>query len=165
MGEGQARAGTFTALQRGGSLGVTTGAVPPIPLLAMSLLPADYRVVGATSGFPFLVIAVIAAARQWRLPSAVRVLRTESTYSTPHEKRNIERVYHLDEPLWQQYVRYLGGVLQGDFGPSYRTKDFTVSELLIKGAPASFKVGGLAVVLAVALAMALPAAPWVRPPP
>jgi len=33
MGEGQARAGTFTALQRGGSLGVTTGAVPPIPLL------------------------------------------------------------------------------------------------------------------------------------
>lgn len=34
MGEGQARAGTFTALLRGGSLGVTAGAVPPIPLLA-----------------------------------------------------------------------------------------------------------------------------------
>jgi hypothetical protein len=33
LGEGQARAGTFTALLRGGSLGVTTGAVPPIPLL------------------------------------------------------------------------------------------------------------------------------------
>ena len=46
-------------------------------LLAMSLLPADYRVVGATSGFPFLVIAVIAAARQWRLPSAARVLQTQ----------------------------------------------------------------------------------------
>jgi len=46
-------------------------------LLAMSLLPADYRVVGATSGFPFLVIAVIAAARQWRMPSAARVAQTQ----------------------------------------------------------------------------------------
>lgn len=33
VGESSARAGTFTALVRGGSLGVTTGAVPPIPLL------------------------------------------------------------------------------------------------------------------------------------
>jgi restriction system protein len=46
-------------------------------LLAMSLLPADYRVVGATSGLPFLVIAVIAAARQWRMPSAARVAQTQ----------------------------------------------------------------------------------------
>ena len=71
----------------------------------------------------------------------------------PDILRNIERVYHLDEPLWQQYARYLGGLLQGDFGPSYRTKDFTVSELLARGAPASFTVGGLAVVLAVALGL------------
>ena len=59
----------------------------------------------------------------------------------PEILRNIERAYHLDEPLWQQYLRYLGGVLRGDFGPSYRTKDFTVTELLVKGAPASFTVG------------------------
>ena len=71
----------------------------------------------------------------------------------PEILRNIEQAYHLDEPLWQQYVRYLGGVLRGDFGPSYRTKDFTVTELLAKGAPASFKVGGLAVVLAILLGM------------
>ena len=36
-------------------------------------------------------------------------------------------------------------LLRGDFGPSYRTKDFTVGQLLVEGAPASFKVGGLAV--------------------
>src|SRR6476661_7745283 len=71
----------------------------------------------------------------------------------PDILRNIEQVYHLDEPLWQQYARYLGGLLRGDFGPSYRTKDFTVTELLAKGAPASFKVGGLAVVLAILLGM------------
>ena len=71
----------------------------------------------------------------------------------PEIRANIERAYHLDEPLWQQYLRYLGGVARGDFGPSYRTKDFTVTELLLEGAPASFKVGGLAVVLATVLGL------------
>ena len=66
----------------------------------------------------------------------------------PEILRNIEKAYHLDEPLVQQYLRYLGGLLRGDFGPSYRTKDFTVGQLLVEGAPASFKVGGLAVLLA-----------------
>jgi oligopeptide transport system permease protein len=72
----------------------------------------------------------------------------------PDIMRNIEKAYHLDEPLWQQYLRYVGGLLRLDFGPSYRTKDFTVGELLASGAPASFKVGGLAVLLATALGMA-----------
>lgn len=72
----------------------------------------------------------------------------------PEILRNIERAYHLDEPLWRQYLRYLGGVVRGDLGPSYRTKDFTVTELLIEGAPASFKVGGLAVLLATFLGLA-----------
>ena len=72
----------------------------------------------------------------------------------PEILRNIEQAYHLDEPLWQQYLRYLGGVVRGDFGPSYRTKDFTVTELLAEGAPASFKVGGLAVLLATLLGLA-----------
>jgi oligopeptide transport system permease protein len=71
----------------------------------------------------------------------------------PEILRNIERAYHLDEPLWRQYLRYLGGVARLDFGPSYRTKDFTVGELLAKGAPASFKVGGLAALLATMLGM------------
>ena len=72
----------------------------------------------------------------------------------PEILRNIEKAYHLDEPLWQQYLRYLGGVVRGDFGPSYRTKDFTVTELLAKGAPASFTVGGLAVLLSLLLGLA-----------
>jgi oligopeptide transport system permease protein len=72
----------------------------------------------------------------------------------PEILRNIERAYHLDEPLWRQYLRYVGGLLVLDFGPSYRTKDFTVGELLASGAPASFKVGGLAVLLATALGLA-----------
>src|SRR3954452_14774432 len=69
----------------------------------------------------------------------------------PEIRRNVEKAYHLDESLVQQYLRYLGGLLQADFDPSYRTKDFTVGQLLVQGAPASFKVGGLAVLLATVL--------------
>jgi oligopeptide transport system permease protein len=71
----------------------------------------------------------------------------------PDIRRNVEKAYHLDESLVQQYLRYLGGLLQADFGPSYRTKDFTVGQLLVQGAPASFKVGGLAVLLATVLGL------------
>jgi oligopeptide transport system permease protein len=71
----------------------------------------------------------------------------------PEIRKNIEKAYHLDESLVQQYFRYLGDLLRADFGPSYRTKDFTVGQLLVEGAPASLKVGGLAVLLATFLGL------------
>jgi restriction system protein len=48
---------------------------------AAALLPREFRVVGAVSGFPFLVIAAMAAKRQWGLPSAARVLQTQDAVS------------------------------------------------------------------------------------
>lgn len=48
-----------------------------LPVLSLALLPADLRAVGVLSGLPFIVVAVIAARRQWRLPSAERVARTQ----------------------------------------------------------------------------------------
>jgi restriction system protein len=47
-----------------------------LAMAATALLPEAYRVVGAVSGLPFLVIGMIAAARQWRQPSAARVEQT-----------------------------------------------------------------------------------------
>jgi len=64
---------------------------------------------------------------------------------------NIQRAYHLDEPLPKQFVRYLSGLLQGDLGPSYRLRDFTVSELIGLGFPLSLKLGALAMALAIAV--------------
>jgi len=61
---------------------------------------------------------------------------------------NIEAVYHLDEPLPQQFLRYFSGLLQGDFGPSYRYRDYTVSELIAVGLPVSLQLGALAMLLA-----------------
>ncbi len=47
-----------------------------VALLAGTLLPKDYRVVGALSGMPFVVISAMAARRQWNLPSAARISQT-----------------------------------------------------------------------------------------
>jgi restriction system protein len=50
-------------------------------LVAAALLPDQFRVVGALSGFPFIVIAAMAAQRQWRLPGAARVQHTQAAVS------------------------------------------------------------------------------------
>jgi oligopeptide transport system permease protein len=70
-------------------------------------------------------------------------------------EKNVLAAYDLDQPLLLQYRDYLLGVLQGDFGPSFKYRDFTVAELLWTGFPASLKVGGLAIVLAVVLGITL----------
>ena len=54
---------------------------------------------------------------------------------------NIETRYHLDEPLWRQYLRYLGDVARGDLGPSFRYPDRSVNELLRLGFPVSLRLG------------------------
>ena len=67
----------------------------------------------------------------------------------PEIEANIARAYHLDEPLPQQFARYLNGILRGDLGPSYRYRDYSVSELIGKAIPVSLKLGVLAMALAV----------------
>jgi len=70
-------------------------------------------------------------------------------------EKNVLAAYNLDQPLVLQYRDYLLGVLQGDFGPSFKYRDFTVAELLRTGFPASLRVGGIAIVLAVAVGITL----------
>ena len=66
----------------------------------------------------------------------------------PEIRANLDAKYHLDEPLLQQYFRYLGQIISGDFGPSFQYKDWTVNELIARGFPVSATVGGLAMLLA-----------------
>jgi oligopeptide transport system permease protein len=72
----------------------------------------------------------------------------------PAIKANIERMYHLDEPLYKQYFRYLGSIARGDFGPSYQYRDTTVNEIIREGFPIDALIGGVA--LAAALVIGLP---------
>lgn len=67
----------------------------------------------------------------------------------PEIEANLKAAYNLDKPVWQQFLIYLGNALQGDFGPSFTYKDFTVSQLLATGFPVSLKLGLSAVTLAV----------------
>jgi oligopeptide transport system permease protein len=73
----------------------------------------------------------------------------------PEIEKNVLAAYDLDQPLLRQYVDYLLGVVRGDFGPSFKYRDFTVAELLWTGFPASLQVGGLAIGLAVLFGIGL----------
>ena len=66
----------------------------------------------------------------------------------PAVRSNLDAAYGLDRPLVSQYGRYLAGVVQGDLGPSFRYKDFHVTELIASGLPLSLTIGLAAAVLA-----------------
>ncbi len=61
---------------------------------------------------------------------------------------NLNRIYQLDKPLWQQYALYLESLLRGDLGPSFYFRDFSVNELFARGLPISIQLGSAALVLA-----------------
>ena len=73
---------------------------------------------------------------------------SERNAAAGNSNRICVRPYHLDEPLYQQFVRYLANLARGDFGPSFQYRDFTVTELIGAGFPVSLKLGGLAMLLA-----------------
>ncbi|ANF59256.1 oligopeptide ABC transporter permease OppB [Halotalea alkalilenta] len=73
----------------------------------------------------------------------------------PEIEANLMAAYHLDEPLWSQYLRYMGGLLQGDFGPSFKYKDFSVTDLIMQGFPVSLELGAWAIALALAIGLPL----------
>jgi oligopeptide transport system permease protein len=73
----------------------------------------------------------------------------------PQVMENLLRVYHLDKPLWQQFLLYLGNLLRGDLGPSFVYRDFSVGDLLGSGLPVSMQLGGAALLLAFILGTTL----------
>jgi oligopeptide transport system permease protein len=76
----------------------------------------------------------------------------------PDIRANLEAAYGLDQPVAVQYGRYVAGLLRGDFGPSFKFRDFTVSELISSGLPVSLTIGIAALLLAIALGV--PAGVW-----
>ena len=69
----------------------------------------------------------------------------------PEVIQNINAKYGLDKPVLEQYTTYLTNIVQGDFGPSFKYKDYTVNELISAALPVSAKVGFYAFVLTVIL--------------
>jgi oligopeptide transport system permease protein len=69
----------------------------------------------------------------------------------PEIERNVKAAYNLDKPLAQQYLLYLGKLAHGDFGPSFKNKDFTVAQLIETGLPVSARLGLSAMALALVI--------------
>ncbi len=61
--------------------------------------------------------------------------------ASPEIERNIRAKYHLDEPLLQQYGRYLEGLLHGDFGPSLKYRNHSVTDIIAAALPVSLTLG------------------------
>lgn len=71
--------------------------------------------------------------------------------SSADVQRNLEAAYGLDRPLYRQYFAYVGGVLRGDFGPSFRYRNQSVAELIGQGLPVSATLGVLAMLVAISI--------------
>ncbi|MGH8722358.1 MAG: ABC transporter permease [Burkholderiales bacterium] len=76
----------------------------------------------------------------------------------PEIRANLEAAYGLDQPVHLQFSRYVRGLLRGDFGPSFKFRDFSVGELIADGLPVSLALGAAAML--VALALGIPAGIW-----
>lgn len=69
----------------------------------------------------------------------------------PEVKRQIEAYYGLDQPLWRQYLDYMGRMVRGDLGPSFKFPNRTVNEFIAATFPVSLQIGALAMSIALLL--------------
>ncbi len=81
----------------------------------------------------------------------------------PEIEANLKTAYDLDAPLPVQYLKFLGKLVQGDLGPSFKQKDFTVNELIAAGLPVSAALGAMALVGALFLGLAIGITAGLRP--
>lgn len=79
---------------------------------------------------------------------------------SPEIKANLEAHYGLDKPLYQQYFDYLGSLMKGDFGPSFKYPNRTVNEIIADKLPVSLELGltSLAVALVFGITLGVIAA-------
>ena len=80
---------------------------------------------------------------------------TERKPASPEIESNIKAKYHLDEPIWKQYGRYLGDLLHGDFGVSLKYRNHSVNDIIAQGLPVSATLGFLAFCFAMAVGLPL----------
>jgi len=73
----------------------------------------------------------------------------------PQIRANLDKLYGLDQPLGAQYLHYLNGLAHGEFGPSFKLRDFSVGELIAQGLPLSLTLGSAAILLAILLGIPL----------
>ena len=67
---------------------------------------------------------------------------------SPQVLKNLNEAYNLDASEWEQYIDYMSGILQGDFGPSFRYPGRSVTEMIFTGLPVTFELAFYAIIVA-----------------
>jgi oligopeptide transport system permease protein len=75
--------------------------------------------------------------------------------ASPDIERNLQAKYHLDEPMWKQYGRFLIGLTHGDLGPSLKYRNHSVMDIIKQGLPVSLVLGGCAFLFAMGIGLPL----------
>jgi len=73
----------------------------------------------------------------------------------PEVLRNLEAHYGLNRPLFRQYVDYVGSLLRGDLGPSFKYTNRTVNEIMAEKLPVSLELGALSLGVALVAGLGL----------
>ncbi|GGY09418.1 ABC transporter permease subunit [Paludibacterium paludis] len=68
---------------------------------------------------------------------------------------NLQAKYHLDAPLYEQYLHYLNNLIHGDLGASFKYADWSVNDLVANALPVSLTVGGISLVAALVIGVLL----------
>jgi len=68
----------------------------------------------------------------------------ERAPASPEIEKQLQAKYHLNEPIWKQYLRYLSGLVRGDLGPSLKYRDHNVADIIMQALPVSMMLGGMA---------------------
>lgn len=107
----------------------------------------SYSVRRLLSAIPTLLIIITIAFFMMRMAPGGPFDREKQL--PPEIEANILRAYNLDKPVHEQYFDYLKNIVRGDFGPSYKYLDFTVTDLIKTGFPVSLRLGLYAILLAI----------------
>jgi oligopeptide transport system permease protein len=83
--------------------------------------------------------------------------------TTPEIKKSLERHYGMNKPLFAQYLAYMGGLLRGDLGPSFKYSNRTVNELIADCFPVSLELGCYALAFALVTGLAAGIVAAIRP--
>lgn len=75
--------------------------------------------------------------------------------ASPEIERALKAKFHLDEPVWKQYLRFLAGLARGDFGPSLKYRNHNVTDLIVQGLPISMSLGLTAFAFAMGLGISI----------
>ena len=104
------------------------------------------RVIGLV--IVFVLVSIVAFMLMHSIPGGP--FDEEKSPLPPAAKANILRKYGLDQPLYVQYLRYMGSALHGDFGISFQSPTETVIQLIGRTWPVSITLGLMAIALAFA---------------